>query len=74
MLRRHPAQRGPAATSICWWNSRRTPDPTLFDVAAMERELSGLLGGRCAELRTSGDVSRDLRDEIIESAGVRFAP
>jgi hypothetical protein len=40
----------------------------------MERELSGLLGGRRVDLRTSVDVSRYFRDKAIKSARVRFAP
>ncbi len=46
------------------------PDPavTLFDVARIEIELSGLLGGRRVDLRTAGDLSRRFREEVLRTA------
>ncbi|MCF6287095.1 MAG: nucleotidyltransferase domain-containing protein [Candidatus Hydrogenedentes bacterium] len=46
--------------------------PTLFDVAAMERELSGILG-RKADMRTPKDRSRYFRDEVVRKALVQYA-
>ena len=40
--------------------------------AAMERELSGLLGRR-ADLHTPAELSRNFRDEVMRSAEVRYA-
>ncbi|MRD47431.1 nucleotidyltransferase [Caenimonas koreensis DSM 17982] len=47
--------------------------PGLFGVAAMEIELSDLLGGRRVDLRTAGDLSRYFRAEVVETAEVLFA-
>jgi predicted nucleotidyltransferase len=47
--------------------------PTLFDMAGMEQELSGLLGGRKVDLRTPEDLSRYFRDRVIEQAEVQYA-
>ncbi|MCK7500781.1 MAG: nucleotidyltransferase domain-containing protein [Comamonadaceae bacterium] len=41
---------------------------TLFDVARIEIELSGLLDGRKVDLRTAGDLSRHFREEVVCSA------
>ena len=46
--------------------------PTLFDVAAMERELSAILG-RKADMRTPQDLSRYFRDEVVRKALVQYA-
>lgn len=46
--------------------------PTLFDVAAMEEELSGILG-RKADMRTPQDLSRYFRDEVVRTALVQYA-
>jgi len=46
--------------------------PTLFDLAAMEEELSLLLGGRRVDLRTPGELSRYFRDEVVRSAEVQY--
>ena len=46
--------------------------PTLFDVAAMERELSEILG-RKADMRTPRDLSRHFREEVIRNALVQYA-
>jgi uncharacterized protein len=47
--------------------------PSLIGVAAMEIELSGLLGGKKVDLRTAGDLSRYFRDEVIKTAKVQYA-
>lgn len=46
--------------------------PGLLGIAAMEIELSRLLG-RKADLRTAGDLSRHFRDEVLRTAQVRHA-
>ena len=46
--------------------------PSLFDVAAMERELTGILG-RKADMRTPRDLSRRFRDEVVRTALVQYA-
>ena len=47
--------------------------PTLFDIAAMEKELSELLGGQKADLRTPEDLSRYFRDKVLAEAEVQYA-
>jgi uncharacterized protein len=47
--------------------------PSFIDVAAMEIELSSLLGGKKVDLRTAGDLSRYFRDEVIKTAMVQYA-
>jgi len=47
--------------------------PTLFDMAAMEQELSHLLGGLQVDLRTAQDLSRYFRDEVVRTAEVQYA-
>jgi predicted nucleotidyltransferase len=42
-------------------------------MAAMERELSGVFGGRKVDLRTPGELSRYFRDEILRTASVQYA-
>lgn len=46
--------------------------PGLLGVAAMEIELSELLGKR-VDLRTAGDLSRYFREEVVRSAEVQYA-
>lgn len=46
--------------------------PGLFGIARMERELSGLLGGRKIDLRTPRDLSRYFRQQVIEEAEVQY--
>ncbi len=46
--------------------------PTLFDIAGMERELSGLFGGRKVDLRTAEDLSRYFRDQVLQEAEVQY--
>ena len=45
--------------------------PSLFDLADIEQELSGLLGRR-VDVRTAGDLSRYFRDEVIREAEVQY--
>lgn len=47
--------------------------PGLLRLAGMERELSGLLGGRRVDMRTPEDLSRYFREEVVASAEVQFA-
>jgi uncharacterized protein len=48
-------------------------DPSLFDLARMERELSTLLEGRKVDLRTPNELSRYFRDEVLSTASVQYA-
>jgi len=45
----------------------------LFRLAAMERELSELLGGRKADIRTPEDLSRYFRRKVMSMAEVQYA-
>jgi predicted nucleotidyltransferase len=47
--------------------------PGLIAVAAMEDELSALMGGRRVDLRTANDLSRYFRDEVLRTAEVQYA-
>jgi len=47
--------------------------PGLFGLAAMERELSALLGGRRVDLRTPRELSRYFREEVTSHALVQYA-
>ena len=47
--------------------------PGLFGIAALEEELSTLLGGRKVDLRTANDLSRYFRAEVVQSAEVQYA-
>jgi predicted nucleotidyltransferase len=47
--------------------------PSFLDLARMERELAGLLGGRKIDLRTPKELSRYFRDEVLSSASVQYA-
>lgn len=47
--------------------------PGLLSLAAMELELSGLVGGREVELRTYEDLSRQFRDGVRDSAVPLYA-
>jgi len=44
-----------------------------FRLAAMERELSELLGGRKADIRTPEDLSRYFRRKVMSMAEVQYA-
>ncbi len=47
--------------------------PGLIAMAALELELSNLLGGRKVDLRTAQDLSRLFRDEVLRMAEVQYA-
>jgi predicted nucleotidyltransferase len=47
--------------------------PSLLDLARMERELSVILSGCKVDLRTSKELSRYLRDEVLSSASIEYA-
>jgi predicted nucleotidyltransferase len=42
-------------------------------MAAMERELSHLFGGRKVDLRTPAELSRYFRDDVLRTAVVQYA-
>ena len=46
--------------------------PSFLDLAEIEQELSVLFGGRRVDLRTSEDLSRYFRDEVLREAEVRY--
>jgi len=46
--------------------------PGLLGLAAMERELSELVGGRKVDLRTAEDLSRYFRDDVVAAAEVQY--
>jgi predicted nucleotidyltransferase len=48
-------------------------EPGFFGLVRMERELSELLGGRKADLRTPEDLSRYFREEVLAEAEVQYA-
>ena len=45
---------------------------TLLDLAAMEAELSRLLGGRRVDLRTAAELSRHFREQVLRTAEVQY--
>jgi predicted nucleotidyltransferase len=47
--------------------------PGFLGLAAIEDELSELLGGRKVDLRTPHDLSPYFRDEVMRTAEVQFA-
>jgi predicted nucleotidyltransferase len=47
--------------------------PGLFKLAAMEQELTALLGGRPVDLRTLQDLSKYFRNEVAATAEVQYA-
>ena len=47
-------------------------NPSFFTMAEIELELSPLLGGRKVDLRTSGDLSRYFRDEVVRTADPQY--
>ena len=47
--------------------------PGFFQLAGMERELSGLLGDRKVDLRTPQDLSHYFRNEVLAAAEVQYA-
>jgi uncharacterized protein len=48
-------------------------EPGFLGLAAIETELSALLGGRPVDLRTAQDLSRHFRSEVLSSAEVQYA-
>lgn len=48
-------------------------EPGLLALAAIEAELSALLGGRAVDLRTADDLSRHFRAEVVSTAQVQYA-
>jgi len=42
-------------------------------MAALERELSPLLGGRKVDLRTPRELSRYFRDDVLRTAALQYA-
>ena len=46
--------------------------PGLLGVAAMEIALSDLFGGRKVDLRTSEDLSRYFRQDVLDAAEVQY--
>jgi predicted nucleotidyltransferase len=48
-------------------------EPGLLGMARMERELSGLFGGREVDLRTPEDLSRYFRQDVLREAEVQYA-
>ncbi len=46
--------------------------PGFFRLADMEDELSGILGGRKPDIRTSEDLSRYFRKEVMDNALVQY--
>lgn len=47
--------------------------PGFLGMAAIEAELSDLLGGRQVDLRTASELSRHFRDEVLREAEGQFA-
>jgi hypothetical protein len=47
--------------------------PGLLGIARLEREPSGILGGRKVDLRTPEDLSRYFRQEVLAKAEVQYA-
>jgi uncharacterized protein len=47
--------------------------PGFLGLAAIEAELSDLLGGRRIDLRTREELSRYFRDEVVRAAQVQYA-
>ena len=46
--------------------------PGLLGIAGIEIELSELLGGHRADVRTAEDLSRYFRDQVLDSAEVQY--
>ncbi len=46
--------------------------PGFFKLFEMEEELSGLLGGHKADMRTPEDLSRYFRDKVVATAQVQY--
>ena len=50
----------------------RGAKPGFLDLAKIEQELSGLLGGRRVDVRTAEDLSRYFREEVVREAEVQY--
>ncbi len=48
-------------------------EPGLFELAAIEAELSTLLNGRRVDLRTAEDLSQHFRSEVLGAATEQYA-
>jgi predicted nucleotidyltransferase len=48
-------------------------EPGLLGLAAIELELSAMLGGRRVDLRTPRDLSRYFRDDVLRTAALQYA-
>jgi predicted nucleotidyltransferase len=48
-------------------------EPGLIGMAAIEAELSRLLGGRKVDLRTPGELSHHFREQVLREAQVQYA-
>jgi predicted nucleotidyltransferase len=48
-------------------------EPGLIGLAAIEAELTALLGGRPVDLRTPQDLSPHFRGEVLRTAEVQYA-
>lgn len=46
--------------------------PSLLDMATIEQELSGILGGRRVDLRTPQELSRYFRQQVIREAEPQY--
>lgn len=46
--------------------------PSLLDMAAIELDVSALLGGRRVDARTPEDLSRYFRDDVLRRAEVQY--
>ena len=47
--------------------------PSYFDMAAIEGDLSALLGGRKVDLRTAAELSSQFRNDVVRTASVLYA-
>ena len=47
--------------------------PGLLRLAAIQRELSAMIGGRPVDMRTPRDLSRYFRDDVAAQAVVQYA-
>jgi uncharacterized protein len=48
-------------------------EPGLLALAAMEVELTDMLGGTRVDLRTAQDLSRHFRDRVLSEAELQYA-
>lgn len=49
-----------------------TAQPSFFDLAEIEQELSSMLAGKRADLRTLPELSRYFRDQVLRGAEVQY--